>query len=126
MWGDDFLVEVSRHAEPVREESGCYDSEGPHRWAVYAYVYPKHAHFAAFNGTEEMWQEAAAQMPMHGGPSFCRKHLNAKAEVTSYQVGADYHHLHDWRYTQMATKDEAYSVFRDAEELHAWLTERAK
>ena len=123
--GPNFMIEVSRHSEPVRDEGGCYDSEGPNRWCVYAYIYPKHPHFAAFNGTEDMWQDAAAQMPMHGGPSFCRKHMNAKGEVTSYQVGADYHHLHDWRYTQHATKDEARSVFNDAEELHKWLTERA-
>lgn len=130
MWsmdGKNFMVLVSRHSEPVREASACFDSEGPHRWCVYAYVYPKHPHFAAFNGTEEMWQDAATQMPLHGGPSLCRKHLDGKtAEVTSYQVGADYHHLHDWQYTEYATQDDARSVFADAEELHAWLTERAQ
>jgi hypothetical protein len=125
MDGKNFMIQVSRHSEPMREESGCYDSEGPHRWCVYAYIYPKHPHFAAFNGTEEMWQDAAAMMPMHSGPSLCRKHLNADGEVTSYQVGADYHHLHDWAYTQQATKDEAAGVFDDARELHTWLTERA-
>lgn len=122
MSGKDFMVEVSRHSEPVREDSGCYDSEGPHRWCVYAYIYPKHPHFSAFNGTEDMWQDAAAMLPLHCGPSLCRKHLNAAGDVTSYQVGADYHHLHDWQYTQMATKDDARAVFNDAEELHTWLT----
>ncbi len=125
MNGPNFMVEVSRHSVPVRDEGCCYDSEGPHRWCVYAYIYPKHPHFARFNGTEEMRQEAASRLPLHGGPSFCRKHLNAKGEVTSYQVGADYNHLHDWFFTQHATKQEAATVFSDAEELHQWLKDAA-
>lgn len=121
-WGKDFMVEVSRHSAPRADESGCYDSEGPHRWCVYAYIYPKHPHFARFDGTETMYQDAASALILHGGPSFCRKHMNAAGEVTSYQVGADYHHLHDWRFTQYATKEDAYSVFSDAEELFEQLT----
>jgi len=124
MDGRDFTVQVSHHSVPVRDEGGCYDSEGPHHWCVYAYIYPKHPHFAAFNGTEDMWQDAAACLPLHGGPSLCHKHLSGKSgEVTSYQVGADYHHLHDWRFTQMATQDDARTVFADAEQLCAWLSE---
>ena len=82
-FGKNFMVEVSRHEEPATD-SGCSDSEGPHRWCVYAYIYPKHPHFATFDGTEAMWQDAAACLPLHGGPTFCRKHLNAKGEVTAY------------------------------------------
>jgi hypothetical protein len=119
--GKNFMVQVSRHSEPVREESACYDSRGSHRWCVYAYIYPKHPHFAAFNGTEEMWQAATTMLPLHGGPSLCHQHLKADGAVTSYQVGADYDHLHDWHFTQQATKEEAYEVFSDAEALHAWL-----
>jgi hypothetical protein len=116
-WGKDFMVEISRHEEPVRDESGCFDAEGPHRWRVYAYVYPKHPHFAAFNGTEDMWQDAAASLPFHGGPSFCRKHMDTKGAVTSYQVGADYNHLHDTHFTRYATPVEASEVFEDAQQL---------
>ena len=116
-FGKDFMVEISRHEETVSYASGCFDEEGPHRWCVYAYVYPKHAHFSKFNGTEDMWQDAATSLPFHGGPSFCRKHISAKGEATSYQVGADYYHLNDWRYTQFATQAEACAVFNDADEL---------
>lgn len=126
LFGRDFMVEVSRHEMPARgDPPACFDSEGPHRWCVYAYIYPKHLHFAAFDGTERMLQDAARSLPLHGGPSFCRKHLNADGEVTSYQVGADYNHQHDWRYTQYATKDDARSVFNDAEELFEWLAQGA-
>lgn len=126
MDGKDFMVQVSRHSVTLISPGGGYDAEGPHRWCVYAYIYPKHPHFAAFDGTEAMWQDAAAMLPLHGGPSLCRKHLDADGKVTSYQVGADYNHLHDWPYTQYATKDDARAVFSDAAELHAWLMECAK
>jgi len=119
MSGKHFVVEVSRHEEPRTEEPyGCYDSEGPHRWCVYAYIHPKHPLFASFDGTEDMWQDAAASLPLHGGPSFLRIHTSHKTkEITSYQVGADYHHLHDDRFTRMATADEASEVFADARQL---------
>ena len=126
MDGKDFMVQVSRHSVTLIDPGCCYDSEGPHRWCIYAYIYPKHPHFAAFDGTETMWQDAAAMLPLHGGPSLCHKHLNAAGEVASYQVGADYNHLHDWRFTQQATKEDAREVFSDAKQLHAWLTECAK
>ncbi len=123
-WADGFMVEVSRHEEPVRDQSFCYDAEGPHRWCVYAYIYPKHPHFARFDGTENMWQEAAAELPFHGGPSFYRKHINGGGEVVSYQVGADYHHLHDTHFTRCATPAEASEVFEDAQALFNRLNAR--
>lgn len=118
-FGDNFLVEVSRHAVERPEEW-----EGKHRWCVYAYIYPGHWHFPAFKGTD-MWQEAASMMPLHGGPSYLRNH-EADGKIMSIQVGADYNHLHDERYTHMATAEEAYCVFRDAEELFNWLSPEKK
>lgn len=115
--GENFLVMVKHHTEPVREESGCYDSEGANRWCVYAYIFPKHPHFAAFDGTDTMWQDATTRLPFHGGPSYCRAKYDASGNVDEYKVGADYHHLHDWPFTQAATEQEAYAVFADAQEL---------
>lgn len=114
--GRDFLVTVTRHSVQT-----LYDHEGTHRWCVYAYVYPKHPHFARFDGTETMWQDAATALPLHRGPSLCRKHMSAEGEVTSYQVGADYNHLHDDYFTHYATPDDAREVFSDADRLFAWL-----
>lgn len=117
--GKNFLIEVTRHSgEPL-------DSfEGPHRWAVYAYIYPKHPYFAKFDGPH-MWQDATGVMPLHGGASLLEYPMY-EGVVTSVKVGADYHHLHDEEYTHCATKDEAASVFMDAEEIFRWLTERAE
>lgn len=117
--GSSFCVVVSRHGvKPIDE------TEGANRWCVYAYIYPKHPHFKAFDG-RDMWQEAATIMPLHSGPSFLRYHLDEDGEVTSVQVGADYNHYGDDRYTHMAARDDAIGVFHDAEALFKWLADRA-
>jgi hypothetical protein len=98
--------------------------EGPHRWCVYAYLYPGHWHFAAFDG-HRLFQDAGRRMPLHGGPSLLTPHFTADKELCSIQIGADYNHLHDDPYTNMATKDEAGAIFAEAEELIAWLSQPA-
>lgn len=111
--GRRFLIEISRHSVDV------YEGEGAHRWAVYAYIYPKHPHYANFSG-DEMWQDAASAMPCHSYPSYFRRH-KIDGKVTSIQVGWDYNHLHDDQYTHMATADDAGSIFYDANRLFDWL-----
>jgi hypothetical protein len=48
-----------------------------------------------------------------------------EGKVTSAKVGADYHHLHDDRFTHYATASDAYEVFGDADELFEQLQARA-
>jgi len=129
MWhrrGTNFLVEVKMHTVVKMDEDDCYDSKGVYRWCVYAYIYPKHPHFAKFDGNQ-MWQPAAVEMPFHCGPSFlslCRG--GDGPEITAVQVGADYDHLDDERYTNMASEAEASRVFADANELFDYLEARSK
>lgn len=108
--GKNFLLEISRHSVLADFD------EGPHRWAVYAYIYPKHARFSKFDGPD-MWQEATLNLPMHRGPSLLHWHYDEAMKPTSVQVGADYNHLHDDRFTHYANPEEAYEVFSDAENL---------
>lgn len=123
--GKDFMVEVYHYTEEVREATSWYgDGEGPHRWNVYAYIYPKHPHFASFVRGEGMWQEAASMLGFHGGPSFL-EFPQYDDKVTCVKVGCDYNHLHDDHYTRCETKDEAWSVFSDAEQLFEKLTHLA-
>lgn len=116
--GKDFLIVVSRHNGRPDEMEGT----GAHRWCVYAYIYPKHPHFANFDGPH-MWQDATEGMPLHGGASLLEYPMY-DGKVTSVKVGADYHHLYD-DFTHYATKEEASEVFYDADRLFAWLQERA-
>jgi hypothetical protein len=117
--GKDFVVVVSRHNGTSNEPYG----EGPNRWCVYAYIYPKHPHFAKFDGPH-MWQEAATVMPFHCYPSLLEYPMY-EGKVTSVKVGSDYRHLHDGRFTNYATQEEAAEVFEDADRLFGWLSERA-
>ena len=119
--GKDFIVQVHRHS--VEQRPSYYGDTGPHRWCVYAYIYPGHRLFDKFSGPD-MWQSAATAMPLHGGPSLLRWHYDDTGNPTSVQVGADYNHLHDDRFTNKATRAEAGVVFSDAEELHAYLKEQ--
>ncbi len=115
--GPDFLVVVKHHTVPSDP-----DSRGHNRWNVYAYIYPKHWHFAAFSG-ESLFQDAACALPLHAGPSYCQTH-RSESGVTAYQVGSDYDHLHDERYRETTPEDHFPNgtVFRDAEELFEWLS----
>jgi len=121
--GKDSFIEISCHrSEPSKMFPDIFmDREGPFRWAVYAYVYPKHPHFLKFDKEGGMMQEAAGMMPLHCGASFFRAHFDEDFQITSYQVGADYHHLHDDRFTNMETPEEAFEVFNDADRLLEWL-----
>jgi len=129
--GTDFLIEVSCHSVDMPEEPCCFDSEGPYRWAVYAYIYPKHPLFGEFE-LDSIYQEQTSRMPFHGGCSYLRHHLmmSDAIEITSVQVGADYNHLHDDYYTRVSPDEadnvEYFQVWKDAEELFVYLEDQPK
>lgn len=118
----DFAVEVSRHVAQAHEELGL----GPNRWCVYVYVYPTHPLSGLIDLNGGTWQDALANLPLHGGCSFFRVHKKFSGKVTSVQIGCDYNHYGDDRYSHMATKAEASSVFRDAEELFDCMLAKAE
>ncbi len=110
----DFAVEVSLH------QTNAEHGEGPYRWSVYAYIYPQHWLFGKFDG-EAIYQEATKDIPLHCGCSYCHWHIHKSGAVASIQVGADYHHLNDHRFTFYATENDAVEVFCDAKQLFKWL-----
>ena len=113
----NFAVEVSRHVVQIHEELDL----GPNRWCVYVYVYPTHPLFGSIDLNGRMWQNPLEDFPLHGGCSFSKVHQQFKGGVVSVQIGCDYNHCGDERYSHMATKAEASSVFNDAEELFNWM-----
>ncbi|WP_321913523.1 hypothetical protein [Paraburkholderia sp. J11-2] len=116
--GKMFAIEISRHYGTEDEY------EGPHRWAVYAYIYPSHPHFSKFDGPN-LWQDATQVLPFHRGCSYLDYPVH-DGKVTCVKIGADYHHLHDIGFTHCATADDAYRVFSDADELFDRLTAMAE
>jgi hypothetical protein len=117
--GNGFLVQVTRHS--IDHTLPSFD-DGLQRWAVYAYIYPSHRLFGEFNGND-MWQPAALSLPLHSGPSLLRWHRDEDGNPTSVQVGADYNHLYDDKYTFYITVEAAASIFADAEELFRFLSD---
>jgi hypothetical protein len=114
-----FTVEVSHW---LVEKLEPFDDVGSHRWAVYCYIYPNHPMFNEFDGDSSS-QDADKKLPLHGGSSFFVRHCKTDGTVTSIQVGGDYNHLGDDHYTFIETKEHAFSVFHDADELFAFLKE---
>lgn len=115
----DFLVTVEHRADAPSD--GLFGPHGGHRWAVYAYIYPKHPLFTAFAGAS-IFQEAALGLPFHGGCSLVRYH-NDGTTITSVQVGGDYGHLHDQRFSYVDAFDG--EVKDDAEALFDYLAQMA-
>lgn len=122
--GKDFIVMVHRHHSESPQYHQPFADEGPHRWCVYAFIYPKHPHFAEING-DDWHQESVCRMPLHCGVSYLMRHWDGEHN-TSVQIGCDYNHIDDNRYTHMETKDDAAPVFRDAEKLFRWLADRGR
>jgi hypothetical protein len=113
--GNNFCVEVSRHEV-------LSDADGPHRWCVYAYIYPQHKHFAKFDGFD-FWQDATGVLECHSYVSLLKYNRDEDEKVASVQVGWDYNHDGDSRYTHLATKEDAFMVFGDALRLYEQLAE---
>lgn len=120
--GKHFCVTVSRHRVPWKVDV----SEGENRWCVYVYIYPTHPSFAAFStdvaDVRSYWDQPT--LPMHGGCTFFKVHRDDEGGVRSIQYGCDYSHYQDDHYHYMATPNDAWSVFADADELFSIMAER--
>lgn len=121
--GNNFMVTISRHDVKPSELRDA--DEGLHRWAVYAYIYPKHRLFDSFIPDGEMWQAATSALPLHAAPSLFITHRagDNKDEVSAFQIGADYSHLYDDEYYRMDDSTFPNSVTHDAEQLFMHLQE---
>lgn len=122
--GTNFLVKVSRHSDEAFDViDGAFVKTGriEHKWCLYAFIFPKHPHFTKIEGTN-IWQDGAEFYDWHCGCSYLEYHRDNDSNVVSVQVGCDYAHLYDDRFLDMATKEDARSVFGDADELFETLT----
>lgn len=121
-----FCVEVSRHdEEPL---SAISPELGPHRWCVYAYLYPAHPRFQKFDGTNSFFQSACSELPLHGvitGASYLQYHYAGGGQTVCIQVGADYNHLRDERFSHTEPENSG-EVFDDAERLFSYLQSEAE
>lgn len=111
--GSNFVVEISHHLAKYHSSD-----EGPNRWCIYAYISESHPHFKRFDREDSsIFQEAAHELDLHGGPTYLRWYIGLKEAQTSVKVGADYHHDGDEEYTTSDNPEDAWKVFRDADKL---------
>ncbi len=113
--GKNCTVEVSHHT------SGYGGEEEGNRWCVYAHISVGHPFFSLFSGNG-YWQEATELLPLHQGCTFLKYHFTQDSnpshqKCAGVQVGADYNHLYDYRFSGYAKPEEAYEVFEDAQVL---------
>jgi hypothetical protein len=102
---ESFMVVVSRHSS----------SGDDNLWCVYIYIYPKHPDFARFDASGSTFDNAL--FDCHSYCSFYKAHRKEDGEICSHQIGWDYNHAGDHRYTQYATASAASVVFYDASQL---------
>jgi hypothetical protein len=124
--GDGFAIEVVRFTSKPYLRNEYLRNEGENKWCVYVYVYPQHPLFKKINPTVgdtiTCYDDRLPNMPLHGGCTYTQIHLTDDGkEITSIQIGADYSHYRDERYSFMATKEDAFDVFFDAEQLYKWM-----
>ena len=91
------------------------------KWNVYAYIYKTNPLFESMLADKSMWGEESCLMPFHGGPTYRREYQDDEGNASCVVVGSDYYHDGDHYYTTLETAEDAYSVFRDAEHLVAYL-----
>lgn len=117
--GESFLVTVKHHTEPIDAHR---PEKGPHRWAVYAYVYPPHPRFSTLRDGMGIFDDALFDWPLHCGCSRIQVYRVNGTEITSFEIGADYAHSGDDHFTFYNTPDLASSVFFDADRLFDFLS----
>lgn len=114
-----FNVVISKHI--VEASTFAFElnrDEGIHRWDIYVYIFPKHPLFNDLVDVTRIFDDKLSILPLHCGCSFLMKHYACDGSVNSIQIGCDYNHLYDNDYTFIETQEDAYSIFRDAEELY--------
>lgn len=110
---DEWKREGISHAVVVSRHYGEYTGE--HCWCVYLYIYPEHPRFDQFKADGDMWSQPHYEC--HSYVSLFKTHRREDGSVGSYQLGWDYAHDGDSRFSEYATADEAASVFWDANRL---------
>ena len=110
---DEWKREGSKHSVVVSRHTNHAGDE--HRWCVYLYIYPGHPRFSQFNPDRGMWDQPSYEC--HSYVSLFKTHRRGNGDIGSFQLGWDYSHDGDHRFTEYATADDASSVFWDANKL---------
>ncbi len=84
-----------------------------HGWFIYVYIFETHPMFTRFDDDDSNINCAHA-LEFHGGCTF-RQHIHRAGKKVGIKVGCDYRHYGDEYYEDLSCKEEAGSVFYDAD-----------
>jgi hypothetical protein len=116
--GDGYTVEVAMWSNPKEREAlpqnQIYTIPEYH-WNVYVHIFPKHPIFGMV--INEKIFNYGINIPLHRGSSYHKWDYDSSGAVIAKHIGCDYQHLHDERFGTYKTKEQAWEVFRDADEL---------
>lgn len=91
---------------------------GRNMWNIYCCIYPQHKLF------DELRNEYDMNDHFHGGCTYYQWYYGEGGELLSKKYGCDYVHCTDERFSKMKTPEEAEEVFRDAENLFTYLSNK--
>jgi hypothetical protein len=116
--GAGFTVEVAVWSNPTERErlpSELFDALPEYHWNVYVHIFPEHPLFNLV--VKEDLYDYGIDLPLHCGSSYHRWDYDASGAVIAKHIGSDYMHYCDARFGKYKTKEEAWKVFQDADEL---------
>jgi hypothetical protein len=117
-----YMRSLTHTVEVVMWTTGESSNRGPYRWNVYAYIFDNHPYYRQIDPVGSHLQAAVLAMPWHGLPSwFCAK-MKLHNHLQHLEIGSDYNHSGDERFTYAGSANEAAEVFRDARQLFDWLS----
>lgn len=121
MWyhkGAGYTVEVAVWSNPKEREllpQNLLDAIPEYHWNVYVHIFPKHPVFDMVVKDELF--DYGADLPLHWGSSYHKWDYDASGTVIAKHIGCDYQHCDDDQFGKYKTKEQAWEVFRDADEL---------
>jgi len=118
--GKGFCVEVVRWERELSISEESWSISDTNIWNIYAYIYPSHTLFNKLKRVKRAGDCYKFGIPFTRDISYFNKNQREN-KICSIQIGNDYNHLGDEYFTRCSTKDEASSIFFDAEELFKYL-----
>lgn len=104
---------VHWNRQGILDRGRCINS-----WNIYVYLFQHHAAFNRFTGiTEQNYISSDTVLDFHGGCTYFQRSWNSEGRIVRVKLGCDYAHYGDEQYEDFATKEDAWKVFSDAQDL---------
>lgn len=116
--GAGFTVEVAVWSNPKEREAlptELLDSIPEYHWNIYVHILPKHPLFDRVVKAELF--DYGIDIPLRWGSSYHKWDYDSSGAVIAKHIGCDYQHCGDGRFGNYKTREQAWEVFQDADEL---------